>query len=60
MKLRGYGCILALLMACSLAPFAIAQSKLDATTNEQYVPRLGDIMNAVQSQHIKLCSLARP
>ena len=52
MKLRGY--IVTLLMACSLAPFAIAQPKLDATTNEQYVPRLGDIMSAVQSQHIKL------
>lgn len=52
MKLRGY--IVTLLMACSLAPLAIAESKLDATTNEQYVPRLGDIMIAVQSQHIKL------
>lgn len=52
MKLRGY--IVALLMACSLAPLAIAQSKLDATTNQQYVPRLGEIMSAVQSQHIKL------
>ena len=31
------------------------QSNLNATTNnEQYVPRLGDIMNAVQSRHIKL------
>ena len=52
MKLRGY--IVTLLMACSLAPFAIAQSKLDATTNERYVPRLGEIMSVVQSQHIKL------
>ena len=52
MKLRGY--IVALLMACSLAPLAVAQSKLDATTNEQYVPQLGDIMNAVQSRHMKL------
>ena len=52
MKLRGY--IIALLMVCSLTPLAIAQSNLDATTNEQYVPRLGDIMNAVQSRHIKL------
>ncbi len=53
MKLRGY--VVGLLMACSLAPLAVAQSSLNATTNgEQYVPRLGDIMNAVQSQHIKL------
>jgi hypothetical protein len=52
MKLRGY--IVALLMACSLAPLAIAQSNLVATTNEKFVPRLGDIMNAVQSRHMKL------
>jgi ornithine carbamoyltransferase len=52
MKLRGW--ILGLLLASSLAPLAIAQSKLDATASEQYVPRLGDIMNAVQSRHIKL------
>jgi hypothetical protein len=56
MKLRGY--IVALLMVCSLAPPAIAQSgpsNLNGSpTNEQYVPRLGDIMNAVQTRHIKL------
>lgn len=56
MKLRGY--ILALLTACSVAPLAIAQSNqsnLNASpTNEQYVPRLGDIMNAAQTRHIKL------
>lgn len=53
MKLRGW--IIGVLMAGSLAPLAMAQSKLDAMrSNEQYVPRLGDIMNAVQSQHIKL------
>jgi hypothetical protein len=56
MKLRGY--IVALLMACASAPLAIAQpgqSTLNASpTNEQYVPRLGDIMNAVQTRHIKL------
>jgi len=56
MKLRGY--IVALLMACSLAPLAIAQSGQSNLTaspaNEQYVPRLGDIMNGVQTRHIKL------
>ncbi len=55
MKLRGY--IIALLMVFSLAPPAIAQSNqsdLGATTNEQYVPRLGDIMDTVQWRHIKL------
>ena len=52
MKLRGY--IVALLMVCALTPLAIAQSSLVATTQEQFVPRLGDIMNAVQSRHMKL------
>jgi hypothetical protein len=56
MKLRGY--IVALLMACSLAPLAIAQSGqsnlMASPTNELYVPRLGDIMNTVQTRHIKL------
>jgi hypothetical protein len=56
MKLRGF--IVALLIACSSAPLATAQSgqsNLSASpTNEQYVPRLGDIMNAVQTRHIKL------
>jgi hypothetical protein len=52
MKLRGW--IVALLMVCSPAPLAIAESNLDAATNEQYVPRLGDIMNALQSRHVKL------
>ena len=51
MKLRGW--ILGLLLASSLTPLAIAQS-LDATPSEQYVPRLGDIMNAVQTRHTKL------
>jgi hypothetical protein len=52
MKLRGY--IVALLITCSLAPLAVAQSNLVAATNEKFVPRLGDIMNAVQSRHMKL------
>jgi hypothetical protein len=53
MKPRGM--LIAVLTACLLGPSAMAQSNLDATrTNEQYVPRLGDIMNAVQSRHIKL------
>jgi hypothetical protein len=52
MELRGY--VAALLMAGCLVPSAIAQSKLDPTISEPYVPRLGDIMNAVQTRHIKL------
>jgi hypothetical protein len=46
--------VVALLMAGVLAPVAIAQSKLDAAAGEAYLPRLGDIMNAVQTRHIKL------
>jgi hypothetical protein len=48
------GCTIALLMVGSLTPPAIAQSGMNAAANEQYVPRLGDIMNAAQSQHMKL------
>ena len=44
----------ALLMACCIAPVAFAQPKLDVSPGEQYLPRLGDIMNAVQTRHIKL------
>jgi ornithine carbamoyltransferase len=46
--------IIALLTVASLAPAAIAQSNLQATTGEQHVPRLGDIMNAIQTRHFKL------
>src|ERR1700688_2596077 len=52
MKFREY--VAALLTVGCLAPSAIAQSKLDPTISEQYVPRLGDIMNSVQTRHIKL------
>jgi hypothetical protein len=52
MKLRGY--MIALLMVCASAPLATAQSNLEAATSETYQPRLGDIMNAIQSRHIKL------
>ena len=52
MKLRGH--IIAVLMVCSMPPLAVAQSTLEATSGEQYVPRLGDIMNAVQIRHMKL------
>lgn len=52
MKLRGY--ILALVLVSSLTPLAIAQSGMNGASNDQYVPRLGDIMDTVQSRHIKL------
>jgi ornithine carbamoyltransferase len=49
-----YRTIAALLTVCCLAPMAFAESKLDASPSEEYVPRLGDIMNAVQTRHLKL------
>jgi cytochrome c556 len=57
MKLRGYTA--ALLMVGCLASSAIAQSQLDPTIGERYVPRLGDIMNSVQARHIKLWLAAK-
>ncbi len=51
MRLRGW--IIALTV-CALTPFALAQSGINAATGEQYVPRLGDIMNAAQLRHMKL------
>jgi hypothetical protein len=52
MKYRG--CVVALLMVCALAPLAMAQTNMDPAPAEQSVPRLGDIMNAIQTRHIKL------
>jgi hypothetical protein len=50
MKFRGW--MLALLVAGSTA--AVAQSGFSASVGEQYVPQLGDIMNAAQIRHQKL------
>lgn len=52
--MKSYGWIAGALLACSLMPFAIAQPSMKALTSDQYVPRLGDIMNAVQLRHMKL------
>jgi hypothetical protein len=52
MKLRGW--IVASLVACSVTALVLAPSGINAATNTQYVPRLGDIMNAAQARHIKL------
>jgi 3-oxoacyl-(acyl-carrier-protein) synthase len=52
MKLRGL--MVAAVMVCGAASLAVAQSGLDTPSNEQYVPRLGEIMNLVQVQHAKL------
>jgi len=52
MKLRGW--IVALLTACASAPLVTAQSGPAMSADEQYVPRLGDIMDAIQVRHLKL------
>jgi hypothetical protein len=46
--------IAALLVAFSLTPLAMAQSGVNVPATEPYVPRLGDIMNAIQQRHMKL------
>jgi hypothetical protein len=50
--------IVVLLIVSSLAPRALAQSEQSnvktTSTNESSVPLLGDIMNAVQTRHMKL------
>ena len=45
--------VVALLLVCFAAPPAIAQSGTDVA-GEPYVPRLGDIMSALQVRHLKL------
>jgi hypothetical protein len=54
MKLRNW--IVGLALVCASVPFAIAQSDLKApsSSNDQYVPRLGDIMSTAQTRHQKL------
>jgi hypothetical protein len=52
MRLRRW--MAALLLICTSAGLAEAQSTIGASPGEQYVPRLGDIMNAAQTRHIKL------
>jgi hypothetical protein len=42
------------LLAGSLTSVIVGRSAINAATNTEYVPRLGDIMNAVQARHIKL------
>src|SRR3954449_3034629 len=48
------GWLMVVLTIGALSSFALAQSGMQAATSEQYVPRLGDIMNAVQTRHMKL------
>ena len=51
MKLRG---LIGILLAGALPLIASAQSVTKSPTNEQYLPRLGDIMSNIQLRHIKL------
>ena len=50
MKWRG----VMVLLVCALPLAATAQSGINLPPSESYVPRLGDIMNAAQSRHMKL------
>jgi hypothetical protein len=53
MKRRGFA-LAGVLMGASM-PLALAQSDLKRpSSGDQYVPRLGDIMSAAQSRHLKL------
>ena len=57
MKLCGW--VAALIVVGASMPLAMAQSGLDTPSGDQYVARLGDIMNAVQTRHIKLWLAAK-
>jgi len=50
--------LLAAALICFAAPLAMAQSAPDVSA-EPYVPRLADIMNALQQRHLKLYFAAR-
>jgi len=52
MKIRGW--VVAWLLLCAVVPLAMVQSSSAGSSDEQHVPRLGDIMNAAQTRHIKL------
>lgn len=53
MKLRNW-CVIPVISAMAMAP-AVAQSQFQSSPNaRQYAPRLVEIMNAAQLQHLKL------
>jgi hypothetical protein len=52
--MRSHRWRMALLLACALTPVAYAQSGTNAAADTEYVPRLGDIMTAIQTRHMKL------
>ena len=51
MKLRG---LIGILLVGAFPLTASAQSVTKSPVNEQFLPRLGDIMNDIQLRHIKL------
>ena len=51
--MRFHGYMMALVMVGLLAPFALAQSA-NVVNDDQYAPRLADIMSTVQLRHMKL------
>jgi hypothetical protein len=48
------GSVATWLLLCAFVPLAMVQSSSAGSSDEKYVPRLGDIMNAAQARHIKL------
>jgi hypothetical protein len=57
--MKPYGWVAALALIGASIPLAIAQSGLDTPSADQYVARLGDIMSAAQTTHIKLWLAAK-
>jgi hypothetical protein len=52
MRIRGS--VATLFATITVMPIALAQSGFPGPTGESYVPRLTEIMNVIQSQHMKL------
>ena len=46
--------VAALFAPIMVMPIALAQSGFPGPTSESYIPRLTEIMNVIQSQHMKL------
>lgn len=58
MRVRGW--IIGLFMLGASVPLALAQDlKSPSSSSDQYVPRLGELMSAVQARHVKLWFAAK-
>ena len=51
MTLRG---LIGVVLVCAFPPAAMAQTAAGTSSTDKYVPRLGNIMSAAQSRHMKL------